>query len=117
MCQYEEKDSKIEQSNKIYTLRKRNVSVASSWRYCYSTCRAGSAQMRGIGSGILFWFTVRGRMVRDGRVFYGHPGQEATTSHRPGTGNSFKDDVAARSAPLLCRMGRAFLSVTVMGEP
>src|SRR5258708_40324020 len=67
--------------------------------------------MRGIGSGILFWFTVRGRMVRDGKVFTTSWSRMATTSASSRNRKPLSKTMwLPRSAPLLCRMGRAFLS-------
>jgi len=82
------------------------------------TCRAGQHRMRASdpeycsGSRCVGgWFGMEGCLR--------HPGQGwLQRQHRPGTGNLFQRRCGCHEArPCSCRMGRAFLSVTVMGEP
>jgi len=83
------------------------------------TCRAGSAQNEGhrIRNIVLVsrclggWFRLEGCLRHSGQGWL-------QRQHRPGTGDLLQTTTwLPRNESLICKMHRAFLSVTVMGEP
>ena len=81
-------------------------------------CARSQRRTQTVAFGILFWFTVPGQMVLAGRAFTTSSSRMASTSasfksrRRPS-----KKTSPLRSASLLYKMDRAFLSLIAMGEP
>ena len=82
------------------------------------TCGALSAQNQRLAFGTLFWFMVPGQMVLAGRAFTTFLSRMASTlasfksRRRP-----FKKTSPLRTASLIYKMDRAFLSLIVMVAP